>query len=127
MTAFLIQNTIFKGAMIMKDVKKTLNRIKVSATCAAITVSCTAFNVLAKDKDPTEDPTKEINDKIATAKNLIYGIVGAVGGIVVAINLLKALKGYKNGDDRAVDQGVTGVVVGILMSAFGTVMAIFKL
>ena len=107
----------------MKDVKKTLNRLRVSATCAAITVSCTAFNVLADDKDPT----KEINDKITTAKNLIYGIVGAVGGIGFAINLLKALKGYKNGDDRAVDQGVTGVVVGILMSAFGTVMAIFKL
>ena len=123
MTAFLIQNTIFKGAMIMKDVKKTLNRIKVSATCAAITVGCTAFNCLAADKDPTA----EIEGKIDTAKKMIYGIVGAVGGIVVAINLLKALKGYKNGDDRAVDQGVTGVVVGILMSAFGTVMAIFKL
>lgn len=108
----------------MKDVKKTLNKIKVGATCMALTVGCTAFNCLAADSG---DPTKEIEGKIDTAKKLIYGIVGAVGGIVVAINLLKALKGYKNGDDRAVDQGVTGVVVGILMSAFGTVMAIFKL
>lgn len=105
----------------MKNAKKTLNKIKVGATCMALTVGCTAFNCLA------DDPTKEIEGKIETAKKLIYGIVGAVGGIVVAINLLKALKGYKNGDDRAVDQGITGVVVGILMSAFGTVMAIFKL
>ena len=109
--------------MITKDLKKTFNRIKVGATCTALTIGCTAFNVLAAEKDPTA----EIEGKIETAKKLIYGIVGAVGGIVVAINLLKALKGYKNGDDRAVDQGVTGVVVGILMSAFGTVMAIFKL
>ena len=108
----------------MKNAKKTLNKIKVGATCMALTVGCTAFNCLAAKE---EDPTKEINDKITTAKNLIYGIVGAVGGIVVAINLLKALKGYKNGDDRAVDQGITGVIVGVLMASFGTVMAIFKL
>lgn len=106
----------------MKDVKKTLNKIKVGATCMALTVGCTAFNCLA-----AEDPTKEIEGRITTAKNLINGIVTAVGGIVVAINLLKALKGYKNGDDRAVDQGITGVIVGILMASFGTVMAIFKL
>lgn len=107
----------------MKNLKETCKRIRVGVTCTALTLGCTAFNVLADDKNPTA----EIEAKIETAKKLIYGIVGAVGGIVVAINLLKALKGYKNGDDRAVDQGVTGVVVGILMSAFGTVMAIFKL
>lgn len=105
----------------MKDVKKTLNKIKVGATCMALTVGCTAFNCLA------DEPIKEIEGKIDTAKKLIYGIVTAVGGIVVAINLLKALKGYKNGDDRAVDQGITGVIVGILMASFGTVMGIFKL
>ena len=108
----------------MKNAKKALNKIKVGTTCMALTVGCTAFNCLA---GTGEDPIKDIGDKIDTAKKLIYAIVATVGGIVVAINLLKALKGYKNGDDRAVDQGITGVIVGILMAAFPTVMAIFKL
>lgn len=107
----------------MKDVKKTLNRIKVSATCAAITVGCIAFNVLADGEDKT-GTVKKVTGQIETVKTIIYGIVGAVGGIVFAINLLKALKGYKNGDDRAVDQGISGAVIGIIMAGFGTFMGV---
>lgn len=108
----------------MKDVKKILNRIKVSATCAAITVGCTAFNVLAGDGEDKTGTVKKVTGQIETVKTIIYGIVGAVGGIVFAINLLKALKGYKNGDDRAVDQGISGAVIGIIMAGFGTFMGV---
>lgn len=112
----------------MKNVKKTLKKLQVGATCTALTIGCTAFNVFAANATPTPpEEIKGIINKIDNTKTLLGYIVSAIGGLVAAIYLLKAFKGYKNGDDRQVDVGIAGVVVGILMISFPFVMQAFGL
>ena len=102
------------------DAKERITKTSLSIYIAIITVMCMAGAVLA---DGDEDKAlKEVTTKINTVKTLVFGVFAVVGGVVAAFNFLKAAKGHKNGDDRQFDQGVTGVIVGIIMTLFGTLM-----
>lgn len=103
----------------MVDAKERITKTSLSIYIAIMTIMCMSLAVFAGDEDKA---LQEVTSKINTVKTLVFGIIAVVGGIVAAFNFLKAAKGHKNGDDRQFDQGVTGVIIGIIMTLFGTVM-----
>ncbi|MBR0395678.1 MAG: hypothetical protein IJI63_04125 [Clostridiales bacterium] len=104
--------------------KHRISKAWISIYVTAITTLCGAVSVMADGTDPTS-AINQILEKVNTAKVLLCSVVGAVGILVFAFNLLKALKGYKNQDDRQMDQGITGCIVGFIMTVFDIVLAIF--
>lgn len=100
--------------------KERVTKIGLSIYIAIISVMCMSFTVFAGGEG--DQALQEVTTKINTVKVLVFGIIGVVGGVVAGFNFLKAAKGHKNGDDRQFDQGVTGVIVGIVMTLFGTIM-----
>lgn len=67
----------------------------------------------------------DVVSKITSVKTILVAIIEATGVIFIIIGLLRYLKGTKNGDDRQADQGITILIVGIVMSGFTTLLAIF--
>lgn len=105
--------------------RSKFNKLLATVSCTIFTIMCTTINVLA---DPTpgvgdDDALAEITNKVDTIKTLVFGVIAVVGGVYAAFSFLKAAKGHKNGDDRQFDQGVTGVIIGVIMTGFGTLMA----
>lgn len=100
--------------------KERVTKTCLSIYIAIISVLCMSMTVFAGGDE--DKALQEVTTKINTVKTLVFGIIAVVGGIVAAFNFLKAAKGHKNGDDRQFDQGVTGVIIGIIMTLFGTVM-----
>lgn len=97
--------------------KNTKKKIKTVIATAMITAFSIVTPVLADDPLPGD-----IGEKITNAKNLLYAIIALAGGVVVAMSMIKIYQGTKNGDDNKTDQGITGLIVGILMGAIGAVM-----
>lgn len=104
---------------------KISTKIKTATVSAMATVLATMSPVLA-DPGSSDSNNSGINgdilSKITNAKNLVYAVIAAVGGLVVAFSMIKIYQGTKNGDDNKTDQGITGVIVGILMAGIGGVM-----
>ena len=98
----------------MKITKKTIRTVVATAMATVLTTASTVF--------ADGDLPGEIGDKITNAKNLLYAIIALAGGVVVAMSMIKIYQGTKNGDDNKTDQGITGLIVGILMGAIGAVM-----
>ena len=94
-------------------------KIKTSIMMAITTVLAATSPVFAGDGDGIDG---DILAKITNAKTLVYSVIAAVGGLVVAFSMVKIYQGTKNGDDNKTDQGITGVIVGILMAGIGAVM-----
>ncbi len=91
-------------------------------TTAAFTSMATILGVMSPVLADGDGVGGDITNKITNAKNLVYEIIAAVGGLVVAFSMVKIYQGTKNGDDNKTDQGITGVIVGILMAGIGAVM-----
>ena len=94
-------------------------------TTVAFTSKATVLGMMSPvlaDGNSNQGVGGDITTKITNAKNLVYEIIAAVGGLVVAFSMVKIYQGTKNGDDNKTDQGITGVIVGILMAGIGAVM-----
>lgn len=102
----------------MKSITKKITTV---AFTSMATVLGMMSPVLA-DGNSNQGVGGDITTKITNAKNLVYEIIAAVGGLVVAFSMVKIYQGTKNGDDNKTDQGITGVIVGILMAGIGAVM-----
>lgn len=103
----------------MKSITKKITTV---AFTSMATVLGMMSPVLADGDSNQQGVGGDITTKITSAKNLVYEIIAAVGGLVVAFSMVKIYQGTKNGDDNKTDQGITGVIVGILMAGIGAVM-----
>ena len=100
--------------------KITTKNIKTTAFSTMATILGLMSPVLA---DGGGEIGGDIADKIENAKSLLYMVMGLVGGLIVAFSMISIFQGHKNGDDNKTDKGITGVIIGILMSSFASVMA----
>lgn len=110
----ILEEICLEDSGFMKITKKTIRTVVATAMATVLTTASTVF----ADGDLPGD----VGQKLTNAKNLLYEIIALGGGIVVALSMIKIYQGTKNGDDNKTDQGVTGLIVGILMGAIGGVM-----
>lgn len=106
----------------MKDKKETVGaKIKInvipalSGALMMTTIECT--NVLATD-------TSSVTKPLDNLKTLILAIIGAIGVIILAKNVMEFAQAYQQQDSSTMNSALKGIVAGIMMAGISSVLGI---
>ncbi|MFR5740457.1 MAG: hypothetical protein ACLUEN_00290 [Coprococcus sp.] len=104
----------------MKDKKETVGaKIKNNAILALsgalmmTAIECT--NVLATD-------TSSVTKPLDNLKTLILAIIGAIGVIILAKNVMEFAQAYQQQDSSTMNSALKGIVAGIMMAGISSVL-----
>ena len=97
------------------SIKKMIDKAgKVAAGAAFATVLWTT-NVYASGADVVTAPLNNL-------KNLVIAIIGAVGVIILAKNVMEFAQSYQQQDSRSMNSAIKGIVAGLIMAGISTVL-----
>ncbi len=104
-----------------KSMKKTLKNIKgkIVAAVAAGAVISNAYTVPVWAAPGTDAITAPLDN----LKTLVIAIIGAVGIIILAKNVMEFAQAYQQQDSSTMSSALKGIVAGILMAGISTVLA----
>lgn len=104
-----------------KSMKKTLKNIKgkILTAFAAGLVIANAHTATAWAAPGTEAITQPLDN----LKTLVIAIIGAVGIIILAKNVMEFAQAYQQQDSSTMSSALKGIVAGILMAGISTVLA----
>ena len=96
----------------LSDAKRT-----VSALCGAgYLAAAMPMTVLAAS-------TQAITQPLDNLKTLMIAIIGAVGVIILAKNVMEFAQAYQNQDSSTMNSALKGIVAGIMMAGISTVLS----
>lgn len=105
---------------IMDALKKESKRVKkyivtAAAGSAMATVLCSQ-TVFAAGVDSVTQP-------LANLKTLVISIIGAVGVIILAKNVMEFAQAYQQQDSSSMNSAIKGIVAGLIMAGISSVLA----
>lgn len=103
----------------LTEKKNSVNKMidkagKVVAGATFATVLCTT-NVYASGADVVTAPLNNL-------KNLVIAIIGAVGVIILAKNVMEFAQSYQQQDSSSMNSAIKGIVAGLIMAGISTVL-----
>ena len=113
---------------IVKSTKKIVSKIKdingkvlMPAIAATIyTLSNSYIPVFAADN--TGSGTDAVTKPLENLKTLIIAIIGAVGLIILAKNVMEFAQAYQQQDSSTMNSALKGIVAGIMVAGISTVL-----
>ena len=66
--------------------------------------------------------TAEITKPLDNLKTLVIAIIGAVGVIILAKNVMEVAQAYQQQDSSTMNSALKGIVAGVLMAGISTVL-----
>jgi len=104
-----------------KSMKKTLKNIKgkILTAFAAGLVIANAHTATAWAAPGTDAITQPLDN----LKTLVIAIIGAVGIIILAKNVMEFAQAYQQQDSSTMNSALKGIVAGVLMAGISTVLA----
>lgn len=105
-----------------KGMKKFLKQMKgkvVAAFGAAMFMS-NAFTTQVLAAQP--GGTQAITQPLDNLKTLVIAIIGAVGVIILAKNVMEFAQAYQQQDSSTMNSALKGIVAGIMMAGISTVL-----
>lgn len=96
-----------------KNVKRNVLSIMLGASVIITTVST---EVLAAS---TSDITKPLDN----LKTLIISVIGAIGVIILAKNVMEFAQAYQQQDSSSMNSALKGIVAGVMMAGISTVLS----
>lgn len=94
---------------IKEKVLKTVVAV-MAACCAMVTRVCAASD------------TSAITAPLDNLKTLVMAIIGAVGVIILAKNVMEFAQAYQQQDSSTMNSALKGIVAGIMMAGISTVL-----
>lgn len=67
--------------------------------------------------------TQAITQPLENLKTLMIAIIGAVGVIILAKNVMEFAQAYQNQDSSTMNSALKGIVAGIMMAGISTVLS----
>ena len=111
-----------ENAVVANKVKKGLSKVKkaVVATCGAgyMAVNAMPMTVFAAQAGGTQAITQPLEN----LKTLVIAIIGAVGVIILAKNVMEFAQAYQQQDSSTMNSALKGIVAGIMMAGISTVL-----
>jgi hypothetical protein len=97
-------------------ISKTKNVVPVLSGAFFMSVVSTSM-VIAAD---TSSVTKPLNN----LKTLVIAIIGAIGVIILAKNVMELAQAYQQQDSSTMNSALKGIVAGIMMAGISSVLTI---
>lgn len=101
--------------------KRFINRVKkniipaVSGVVTMTAIEC--INVLAAD-------TSSVTKPLDNLKTLVIAIIGAIGVIILAKNVMEFAQAYQQQDSSTMNSALKGIVAGVMMAGISSVLGI---
>ena len=64
-----------------------------------------------------------VTKPLESLKSLVIAVIGAVGVIILAKNVMEFAQAYQNQDSSTMNSALKGIVAGIMMAGISTVLA----
>lgn len=101
--------------------KRFINRVRkniIPALSGVITmtaIECT--NIMAAD-------TSSVTKPLDNLKTLVIAIIGAIGVIILAKNVMEFAQAYQQQDSSTMNSALKGIVAGVMMAGISSVLGI---
>ena len=109
-------------AVVEKKENKGLSKVKkaVAAACGAgyMVINAMPLTVFAAQAGGTQAITQPLEN----LKTLVIAIIGAVGVIILAKNVMEFAQAYQQQDSSTMNSALKGIVAGIMMAGISTVL-----
>ena len=66
--------------------------------------------------------TSEVTQSLENLKTLIIAVIGAVGVIILAKNVMEFAQAYQQQDSSTMNSALKGIVAGVMMAGISTVL-----
>ena len=111
-----------ENAVAEKKATKGLSKVRkvVAAACGACYMAMNAMplTVFAAQTGSTQAITQPLEN----LKTLVIAIIGAVGVIILAKNVMEFAQAYQQQDSSTMNSALKGIVAGIMMAGISTVL-----
>ena len=108
-------NTAEKEVQTMKKVTELKQKAVAVGAGAAMFLYTNPLSALASG-------TAEITKPLDNLKTLVIAIIGAVGVIILAKNVMEFAQAYQQQDSSTMNSALKGIVAGVLMAGISTVL-----
>ena len=108
-------NTAEKEVQTMKKVTELKQKAVAAGAGAAMLLYTDPLIALAAG-------TSEITKPLDNLKTLVIAIIGAVGVIILAKNVMEFAQAYQQQDSSTMNSALKGIVAGVLMAGISTVL-----
>ena len=98
--------------------KKNIKSKIVSAAATAIVIPSMLPSVVYAGGD-----TSAVTAPLTSLKTLVVAIIGAVGVIILAKNVMEFAQAYQQQDSSTMNSALKGIVAGIMMAGISTVLS----
>lgn len=111
-----------KAKEMLPEVKKLPAKMKKasSALCGAVYL---AVNAAPMAVFASGGGTSAITQPLENLKTLVISVIGAVGVIILAKNVMEFAQAYQQQDSSTMNSALKGIVAGIMMAGISTVLS----
>lgn len=104
-----------------KETKRGLSRAKKAVTAfggmAYMTATAMPMTVFASGGG-----TSAVTQPLENLKTLVIAVIGAVGVIILAKNVMEFAQAYQQQDSSTMNSALKGIVAGVMMAGISTVL-----
>lgn len=111
----MISNNVKKSSL-LGNAKKKFALMAVTAGYVSTMMSSTVLAAGGGD-------TSTITQPLDNLKTLVIAIIGAVGVIILAKNVMEFAQAYQQQDSSTMNSALKGIVAGIMMAGISTVLS----
>lgn len=102
----------------MKGIFKKIKKTVVPALSGALTMTILMTNQVFAEGD-----TSSVTQPLDSLKTLIIAVIGAVGVIILAKNVMEFAQAYQQADSSTMNSALKGIVAGVMMAGISTVLS----
>ncbi len=104
----------------MKGFRGFKQKLVAGAAGAMMAVNMLPIQVLAAPEGAAD--TSAITAPLESLKTLVIAVIGAVGVIILAKNVMEFAQAYQQQDSSTMNSALKGIVAGIMMAGISTVL-----
>ncbi len=105
----------------MKNIKSFIRNMRTKAVTAV--ASAAAIPSMLPSIVYAAGDTSTITAPLTSLKTLVVAIIGAVGVIILAKNVMEYAQAYQQQDSSTMNSALKGIVAGIMMAGISTVLS----
>ena len=98
----------------LKEIKKKIIPAVTGGIAMANLMTCTVF---------ASGSTSAVTQPLENLETLVIAIIGAVGVIILAKNVMEFAQAYQQQDSSTMNSALKGIVAGVMMAGISTVLS----
>ena len=104
--------------------KRKLNKLITKCTNVVPVLSGAFFMAAVSTSMVLAADTSSVTKPLDNLKTLVIAIIGAIGVIILAKNVMEFAQAYQQQDSSTMNSALKGIVAGVMMAGISSVLAI---